>query len=441
MIAAGSWLLFCVGVCVVLRNRPDSVIAVIIALRILLPNVASALIMGRLDVVHPSSVLLAVFAFGALITRPRRAVDEVVRSPLIYLGLTYCALHAMLLTLLINGLGTTLALYNTLLAGLLLFFLLRVTTAAEPNSALRVGRWVLALASFESVFAMLQWYSGKVLLFERYRLAAYWFDPRQFDRPMGSLDSPLDLALLLASSSVLTLSIKRRYLRYGALVLFGVGLVITQSRLGVTIYVVGCVYVFLQDKGSATQKVLGSVGVLAGYVATLISPVVAGLEDRLADDSGSAAARSRAYAYFSDHISDSLWPGNGAGASFDLRSRGILSTSLENSYTMISYDFGLTTGIIMLGCQLALLARTGRRGVVPGAIGAAASALVSVTGYSGMATQSAATAVVWSMLGLLVVQVPADVHDARRSTKDVSDLSCRVPSSSHRVPTAATSRD
>ncbi len=42
------------------------------------------------------------------------------------------------------------------------------------------------------------------------------------------------------------------------------------------------------------------------------------LSQRVADDTGSAAARGYAWAYFSNHVTEYLWLGNGMGSSYNV---------------------------------------------------------------------------------------------------------------------------
>ena len=160
---------------------------------------------------------------------------------------------------------------------------------------------------------------------------------------MGTLDHPLLLGVLLAVSIPLLASVRRGWILSPLLLLMLAGLVVTQSRVALSLGAAGVLYV-LASRRSKSSTVTVAMVVTGAAVYAYQAGYFDALSQRVADDTGSAAARGYAWAYFSNHVTEYLWLGNGMGSSYNVSGSVGLGTSFENSFVMFAIDWALSGG-------------------------------------------------------------------------------------------------
>jgi hypothetical protein len=287
-----------------------------------------------------------------------------------------------------------------------LFFLAVLSDAARGEGLVALLRTVLlTLVALACVVAVMQWLTKRVLFYESAFSTQYWFD-RDQERWMATLDQPLALSLFICLTAPLLAGLKRRWLQLLLLALMVMGILITQSRVGLVALAVTVVATVLFARWRSRVKA-ALLLVLAGAAGGLMaSPLVAGVAARVADDTGSAQARGVALDYFLGRWGDYAVAGQGIGASYRLAVQAGLQTSFENPTVMYSVDFGLLFALLYFGSMAALVLgaalTAGPRIGYPGLVLAGVMAVVIPQTYSSLATRSAAGILVWTVLAMLV---------------------------------------
>lgn len=287
-----------------------------------------------------------------------------------------------------------------------LFFLLLLADAARGGGLVAMLRTVLlALAAVACLLAIGQFLMQGVLFYESGFRTQYWFEEEQ-ERWMGTLDPPLALSLFICLAVPLLAGLKRRWLQL-LLALMVAGILITQSRVGLVALAVTVLATVLFAKWRTRVKAAMLLLMAGAASALLVSPLVAGVAARVADDTGSTEARGLPLDYFLARWSDYALSGEGMGASYRLAVQAGLKTSFENPLVMYSIDIGLVFTLLCFGSMAtpvlgaALTARPGAE--YPGLLLAGLMAVITPQTYSSLTTRSAAGVLVWTVLAMVAI--------------------------------------
>lgn len=426
------WILTGVVACIAFRHHLWVIAALILATRLLVPMVAGELLLGSFSQLHPAS-WWALVAFGFLVLLRAPLLGEELRSKrgvYLLLGLLLAATAGI--TLLARPMVNVWGITNTLVTAVLFFILVRC--ALRDNGAARVHltRLFVMIGVAQSLLGILQILRNDAILFTSFRTAAFWFDPDRVDRALGTADSPLDLSLILLVAVPLTPIIRRLLPRLLCIGILGVGVFLTESRVGLVAYLLLVLVMTLASKLPSYAKVFSLVVLPAVAFFALRTELASGTLERFANDSGSALARQKALDYFFSRAEESAFVGGGFGSSFDARTTGQLTTSLESSYLMFYVDFGVLLALLLALVLLALLARALRGPLASTAGLAAAGAALLVASYSGFMTQGSASLVLWFSLAIATpVVAPFNASEpegvARRARAGVGSPRPRSP--------------
>lgn len=295
-----------------------------------------------------------------------------------------------------------------------LFFLILLSDAARGGGLVTVLRAVvLSLVALVCAIAVAQWLTGNVLFYESGFSTQYWFE-RDSGRWMATLDQPLALSLVICLAAPLVAGLKHQWLQAALLALMAIGILISQSRVGLAALAVAVVATLLFGRRPAWVKAVMLL-VMAGTVAAIMaSPLVAGVAARVADDTGSTEARGLALDYFLSRWSEYAVAGGGIGSSYRVAVQAGLETSFENPILMYGIDFGLSFAFLYFGSMAVLVLRNGLRNGYPGLTLAGVMAVVIPQTYSSLATRSAAGIVVWTVLAMVVIATDEARERARQ---------------------------
>jgi len=404
VIQLAAWLLFCLGTAWLLRRRPVLLASLAIVLWTLVPAIAGYRLTGVAGGplgAHPATILLVCGVAVQVLTNLRSVAATVARHPLTVLVVAVFVLGAGL-TSAVTGSGGSRLLLDQLVGPFLLWLLVLSGATDDPRRLLLLRNAVLAAAALQCVIAAVQLRAGAILFYERDYLRLPWLDPDRFTRWMGTTDNPLVFALLLCVAAGLSLSVRRSAVRVPLLMLFLVGTLIAQARAGTAVMCLIVVYALLRSTMVLWARVLTAV--LLGAIAyfSLTSSLVAGIAERLANDTGSIAARLSALRFMTENVGSYVAVGRGLTASYDIGRDAGLETSLESSYLMYVIDVGLILATLYFGLQLALLLRYGRRGYLAGAATAALAGVGLQHVFSGVAGSNLTGTLVWAALAIVV---------------------------------------
>jgi hypothetical protein len=312
-----------------------------------------------------------------------------------------------------RGLGPSSAFVNTIVSPISLFWLAARIEAERRSSAfIRLRRCVLAVAGLELLLGVAQMLTREPIVWATERLSYWWYDPDDFTRAFGTLDSPLDMALLFVVAAALGATLRSTAGQAVCLFAGGLGVALTQSRAGLICMGVMGIGMLLWNR-----RLSGRVGMLVSLVALVVvlvwTGVAAGVMDRIENDGNSTARRMDAYSFLLSNAGEHLLMGGGFGSSFALRAEGLFRSSLENGFAMFAFDFGLVLGVAYLFMTVAVpFIRAGN--CEPAVFVGSLLAIVFCLGYSSFMTQGAAGTLLWTILAMtLLGRVPA--HERSRT--------------------------
>jgi hypothetical protein len=395
------WIAACAAIAFLTRDRPMIAVGLTATLWFLVPAIGGTVVTGQATGAlssHPASwLVLTTFAMQCIYSGKKLA-QVLARNILLYLVLVVVLAVAYVNTRYGTYGGGSVLLIDQILVPTLMFVLIQV--AATRRSLLRLRTLFIVLAAAVVIVAIVQWSVKDTVFYTSEFAQQYWYNPK-FDRWMGTLDQPLALSLVVCTVTPLLAAVKHWYLRIPLLALMVVGALVSQSRLGIALVLLGAIYVTITTATTAVQR-LGGIAVIGGGVTALaFSPLAAGLLGRLDNDTGSTRARELALDFFATNWSDYLLIGRGISSSYRVGSAAGLGTSLESSILMYSIDIGILFALLYFGCMAYLLVRYRGSTLIRGAWLAGLMVVVIPMTYSALATRSVAGILVWGILALI----------------------------------------
>lgn len=415
MLQLGLWIACCGAAAVVLRRRPFVLVAAVLALMFLVPTVGSPLLTGQDSgslSLHAGTWLVFFSVLVQFFSNSRALAAAISRHVLLFLVLAVVSAAGFLATREGGGGGLVL-LIDQVVAPVALFLLIVSIGPSDPALAAKLRVTLLTLASAVTVIAIIQWSTNSAIFYQQGFETQYWFTEKQ-SRWMGTLDQPLALSFALCAAGALTMGIHRLRIQLPLLVLFAVGILTTQSRVGILIFLAVALLVVLKSKAKFLAKAV-IVCILAGAAYLFYdSPLVEGVLGRFADDTGSSQAREAATKFFIEAWPQYILTGGGMTSSYKIGESAGLGTSLESSILMYSIDLGILFALLYFGSMTFIVVRGLLNGVGGGLVLAGVIAVVIPQTYSSLATRSVAGILVWTLMAL--VTVAADTGRERISS-------------------------
>lgn len=419
MVQLAAWLLLCAAFASMTRNRPLVPVCAAVMLWTVVPAVAAYRVTGQEEGAlgsHPSSLLLLVTAVVLATTQPLlvlRAFGEH-RYATLSLGLFLAV--AVVTTAVLEQPGSKL-LVDQVVAPLALFWLVVAAGPTDPAGLRALRAVIIGAVSLQCVLAILERIRGSFLLYGSDYMTLDWYRP-DFDRWLGTTDNALVLALAVCVAAPLTAGLRGTVLRLGLLSLQTVGVVITQSRVAFVVMALVFAYLLLRGRLSPLARLVSAAVVVAAATALAGSSLVTGLESRVADDTGSAAARGSALAAFGDRILDFLFVGRGLTANYEVARQAGLQTSFESSIVMYAVDVGVVAALVYFGAMGLLVLRHWRGTTLPGVPAAAFTGLVVAQTFSALAYSNLSGSLLWAAVGLAVAGAhrPPELGDLSPTT-------------------------
>lgn len=394
---------------IIFRRRPVVWLSIGIACTVLLPKVATRQWLstaGVLSTVHPSVWL---FLAGTIVTLLSTTAGQAGggRRTLSGLLLAWVAASALIITLVWGSSTSFLLQYAAPMAA---FFAVTVSVSrVEPSVWRKLASFVLFLAAFEAILAMIQKALGSALVYEQYYATFYWWSS-SLNRSIGTLDSPLDLAAFLTMALPLVAVVRRTPTAIAVSAIVVGGVFVSGSRVGIIIAVAVLAWVLITHSRNAVVGVFVAALLGAATILFMTSALSAELLDRFGErGTASSDAREEALGIGVQLVSDNLLLGNGPGFSYSYSLEN-LATSFENAYLASAVDYGLVFVSTLLALQLWAVLQGRSAGVVyllPGLVG-----IVWGFAYSSFLSTSVFGLLTWFFIGISSV---ASLGAARRS--------------------------
>lgn len=434
-----AWFFVSLSAAVALRHRPFPLLMSALVLWCLLPGGAAHLVVGHPMsgmTLHPAAVLILAMFVVQVCVHPGKAGAAVAARFEMYAMLATPCVVAVALGLMAHGLMSFGMALEQLCAPVAAFLLVGLCVRQHPGRVGTIHGVVVGVAAMEAALALAQFAFQSPLLFTSDYESQSWFRST-FGRWMGTLDHPLVLGLLLAVAVPLLSGVRRTWALAPGLVLLLAGLVVTQSRVGLMLGSLGAVYLLASRRSKAGAAMVALLLLGAGLYAQQAGYFEA-LTARVADDTGSAAARSYAWSYFLDHLADFSWLGGGMGSSYNTSDKAGIGTSFENSFVMYAIDLGLIPAVMYFGVMLACCIRAFRDRVSGGLPLAAAAAFIAPLTFSGLSSRSAASCLVWVVFAAAAYG-PGRISGQRRVASGNVESHETPPGSAGRQTTRTTS--
>lgn len=418
MVQLGAWIAICTVASVGLRRKPFVLVVVVLVLMFLVPTVGSSLITGQVNgplSLHAATWLIFLTAGVQVLVNSEAFYKVLVREFFLFLVLSVVVVAGVLATQARGSGGGLVVLIDQVVAPVVLF---AIIVSIGPGDLALVNRLrivLLTLAALVSVVAVIQWSTHSVLFYEKGFETQYWFTTEQ-SRWMGTMDQPLALSFALCTVGALLAGTRRLAIQLPLLALFAMGVLTTQSRVGILTFLAVVLFVVMRSKAKFLAKaIMLSLLLVTGYLF-YSSPLAAGVLGRFTDDTGSGQAREAAGRFFLETWPQFILTGGGMTSSYRVGQTGGLGTSLESSILMYSIDVGVIFALMYFGSMVIIVLRGLTARVGGGVAIAGILAVVIPQTYSSLATRSVAGIIVWTILAMVVVATEARKTDVEHGT-------------------------
>lgn len=405
------------AVCVVLTLaiRPATIAVVGLAIYVAIPFTAlygHGTLVTQFGALHPATILVTVA--GALWIAHSQVRQTATHPPLHpAFGIAFAAiLICYAVTALGHGQGGLGFVTNMMTAPWCLAILLVIDARPVARKRRLATRGILVLGLAQATLAIAIWFGT---VGQPYRLDfydQYWFASSvAAGRMTATLDHPLVLSLLLVASTCAALSLRRIWVQIALCALLVSGVLVTESRTGLALIGLALVFQIVRSNVTTSRRLTLMAVVAVADIALLRSSVSAGVLGRIANDSGSAGARGDAWSIFAHVLPNYLAVGDGAGSSYGVAAAAGLTTSFESPVIMYTIDFGLVASVAYFGA-ITTIALSRRCKVPANTRLMVICTLAGVLSYSSLATYSAASPIMWFVLGIVALEFSPS---ARRS--------------------------
>ncbi|WP_256793608.1 hypothetical protein [Terrabacter sp. Ter38] len=399
-----AWAIACLILSVALVRRPMVPLITAMSIWVLVPGTAGHVLTGVATgplAIHPAAVLIMTSAAVQVVERPRRVLAALQHRPEWTVLLATVAGISSVIGI-YSGLGfdSIAAAGDQVLWPLVLFFLLGACLLERPERLQTLRTWFVVAATGEALLAIAQLGLQSSIFFTS-EFAEQRFFRQDLNRWMGTLDHPLILSFFLVLSLFLLASYRRWWVILPLMLTMLGGIVVTQSRVGVGVAIVGVIYVIRRAAlRGAWQRVLLLLPLVAGAAIAVANGVTDAIQARVVDDTGSTSARANALGYFLDHIGEYSWMGQGLNGSFAVSDNAGLGTSFESAVLMYSIDLGIVATAFYFGVMLMTVIRAFGRMVMAGPVGSGVAALLIPQSFSALSGNTAAPMIVWAIFAM-----------------------------------------
>ncbi|KUM35572.1 hypothetical protein [Arthrobacter sp. EpRS71] len=420
---------------VVFVRRMHIVLAVVIAVRLLVPGVVQNEVMPGL---HPSTYLFLCFVLVQAVFAPT-IFGRVIRSAGVWPQAIIGGIAAVMMTDVGNPgsaglLDTGMFVLGIVWAPYYIFVFMRYSIRSMPGAGKAFLVAFMLLALTEAVLSQIQVATGRPLVWES-DFSRIWLTGTvsELGAAIGTFGHGIQVGVFFAATMPLLALIKSMFLRFTLAAVLLVTVPLAYGRMGLVLTVVG--FVFLVIIGG--QKVLRSILLAAVVLGALLISIQGEAGEKLLrkfeDDNGSAALRVAAVDWFWEHTSEFF--SGGYPGSRDLKGVGTLGSSLENGYFMMALMFGILAVVaffIFMICVLFGQIDIKERESWPG-VAAAALIIVSINGYSSIGGNSIDIHLFWFVLAMASYR-SHPTPQVRESPQRVSSSQFPTPGGSSTFP-------
>ena len=310
------WLGLCVVFSIVAMRFHRGALRVVVFLALATPYVASNLVTGTPSGflnIHPSSWLALATCSVALVIRPREILKVVTVNPLANSLLTLILAIVVVTSLVRDGSSGLALVVNQMAVPYVLCLWVQFEIRRDSSFGPSLARFIVLMGTLQSALSLLQWITKVTYLYTPQMSTYAWY--RTNVRQLGTLDHPLTLSLLLVICIPLAVNLNRAAVQIPVVFLLITGVLLTQSRIGLVLAVIGLAFLLLRKRASSGTRIAAVAALAFGAVLFVQSDLAAGVALRLENDNGSANARALAVNFFFENIRNYILSGGGIGSS------------------------------------------------------------------------------------------------------------------------------
>lgn len=366
MLLTVLWATACLVLSFLLGRHPMFLLGLSIAAYALVPSVVNQDITA---VLTPGDYLLGCVILIQLLFHPRRMLRALGAHPVLTIMVAVAALFSVVARS--AGLGAVRSAVVTVGETLVLpylAFILAVSALHRNPRAARPFLWVLALLSIgELVLAYQQYQRQDAIVWTDAFANQWWWDENfVLTQPVGTFGHWIPLAVFLAIALGLTTLLRNRLLWFSLILGTIYVLTLTAARSGLlALAIVGVAIIgrelSLRSPGRLLLTIMSVPVIAVVAIGFLTSEAATTLNAKLEDDGYSTTYRVEAAQWFWSNWHRFFLTGLPDGEA-DLRSSGVLSSSLENGFYMYAVAFGMISAVLLLLVMLGVLISTVRNG-------------------------------------------------------------------------------
>lgn len=357
------WIFICVMLATLLKQKPHFVLLIIMACYAIFPSVAQ-----QTRFFSPAQYLTLVFTLSSAINGTCLTQIAMRRHARIFaVDLIACVwILVVAVTSGISMLSGIRSAFSIFLFPTVYFALSSEVLNGHLARLSVFVRGLFLLVSFQLALGWMQFQTGRALIWEENFEAQWWWGPNFIiTQPVGTFGHWIPYSSFLAGSMFIVTLIRPSILRYIILAATAALLVLAASRTGLLILAIAAILLIIRELASRRPSrwlllLVAAVPLVISAMNLLSTPMAAILLRKLQNDKDSTTYRVLASDWFWQHLGNFLL--SGSGDAVDLRSSGVLNSSLENAFYNLSYDWGLVVAVMLLATMVCAFLKMIRNG-------------------------------------------------------------------------------
>lgn len=305
---------------------------------------------------------------------------------------------------------------NQMVAPYVMCMLIYNTSLHHKSLQKSAGRLFTLICVFQAIIAVAVYFEVIVQPFLSFYPKFFW------SRQSATLDHPLVLGLLLAAGVPMTMYLRSRFITYCAILIIGMGIGLTQSRIAIFGAAAGLLYIFTIGSKSLSERITLLVTLGIGYVLVNDLKFFQELIGRFQYDDGSSETRAEAAQLFIAKWNDFKFTGVGIHRQKDYFLSNGLRASGESAAVSYAVGLGIPITLLFFSLIIWLIGRGIRQAnfLSPASV-SAIIAFASIQFFGSISSESAAAMILWVTIGIALVKPDTELRSG------MHDIDATVP--------------
>lgn len=350
-----AWLAFCALACFFFRGRLYIPVTLAILTFVFVPGQADGVIMPQL---HPGAWFLLVILITFLLANWGNYAPMLRRTTPVAVALVVLMLNSSLDLINPSG-GSSLRQWigfvlRQMVFPYLIYSMVRTELARTPLARRFLLGGLLSMGVLQAYLSFLQvsTHGKSGYIWKSYYARSWWWS-ENWHIGMGTTAHPLQMGIFLVALIPLLVYVRWHLIRWALILAFLYGIASATARTASVLAVLAVGFVLAYGYQMVVRT--GFILLLSTPLALALtnSKVFAALIEKFQSDNGSTQLRGDALRWALAHRNEFYvfgYPG-----SRDLRTEGVISSSLENAYLMAGLSFGLLFALLLVVVHLGMI--------------------------------------------------------------------------------------